>query len=116
MESKASDLASASGNAPSKLAAPDTALSPSEPNANGVKAQVGQRDETSDLLQQWHSQPRKLRIIHVGAGATGLCAAYKMRNKLQDYELVCYEKNDSIGGTWLESMYRDYFVELMNPC
>lgn len=56
------------------------------------------------LVNQWHSQPRKLRIIHVGAGATGLCAAFKMERQLNDYELVCYEKNDEIGGTWYESM------------
>lgn len=110
MASKASDSVSPSGDSPSKLAAPDRALGPPEPNTNGVKAQVGEPDDTSDLVQQWHSQSRKLRIIHVGAGATGLCAAYKMRNQLQDYELVCYEKNDSIGGTWLESKYRDYLV------
>ncbi|KAH6682153.1 cyclohexanone monooxygenase [Plectosphaerella plurivora] len=54
---------------------------------------------------QWHSQPRKLRIIHVGAGATGLCAAFKMERQLTDYELVCYDKNDEIGGTWLQNRY-----------
>jgi cation diffusion facilitator CzcD-associated flavoprotein CzcO len=57
----------------------------------------------SNLVQQWHSQPRKLRIIHIGAGATGLCCAFKMERQLTDYELVCYEKNPSIGGTWYES-------------
>jgi hypothetical protein len=75
-------------------------------NGNGLHggAHAPQRDPTSGLVNQWHSQPRTIRIIHVGAGATGLCAAYKMRNQLQNYELVCYEKNASIGGTWLESM------------
>jgi cation diffusion facilitator CzcD-associated flavoprotein CzcO len=66
-----------------------------QPNSNGMKP----------LVDQWHSQPRKLRIIHIGAGATGLCAAYKMERHLEDYELVCYEKNDEIGGTWYESTY-----------
>ncbi|KAF4625796.1 hypothetical protein G7Y89_g12367 [Cudoniella acicularis] len=57
------------------------------------------------LLNQWHSQPRNIKIIHIGAGATGLCAAYKMERQLQNYELVCYEKNDEIGGTWYENRY-----------
>ncbi len=57
------------------------------------------------LLQQWHSQPRKLRIIHVGAGATGLCAAFKMERQLTNYELVCYDKNSEVGGTWLQNRY-----------
>lgn len=57
------------------------------------------------LLQQWHSQPRNIRIIHIGAGATGLCTAFKFERGLTDYELVCYEKNDEVGGTWLENRY-----------
>ncbi|KAK5079114.1 hypothetical protein LTR64_002465 [Lithohypha guttulata] len=65
--------------------------------------------EHPGLLPQWHSQPRKLRIIHIGAGATGLCAAWKMERQLTDYELVCYEKNADIGGTWLEKI-QQYFV------
>ncbi|KAI1344236.1 cyclohexanone monooxygenase [Xylariaceae sp. FL0016] len=69
-------------------------------SANGVHNGQG-----FELLPQWHSQPRKIRIIHVGAGATGLCAAFKMERQLEDYELVCYEKNDEIGGTWLENRY-----------
>lgn len=69
-----------------------------------LKRFIPQRDPMSGLVNQWHSQPRTIRIIHIGAGATGLCTAYKMRNKLQNYDLVCYEKNDSIGGTWFESM------------
>lgn len=73
----------------------------------GSLGHVHQQDGNSrkPLVDQWHSQPRKLRLIHVGAGATGLCAAYKMERQLEDYELVCYEKNAEIGGTWYESTY-----------
>ena len=43
-----------------------------------------------ELLQQWHSQPRKMRIIRMGASATGLYAAlmteralaYRLRARL----------------------------------
>jgi hypothetical protein len=91
-------------NAFDRPTAPVAALLPSNPGASSVGSLPGERGPITGLVQQWHSKPRKLRIIHVGAGATGLCTAYKMRNQLQDYELVCYEKNASIGGTWLESM------------
>ncbi|KAL6414163.1 uncharacterized protein AUP68_00681 [Ilyonectria robusta] len=49
---------------------------------------------TSELhiLHQSHSQPRKLKIIHVGAGASGLLAAYKAERMLVNYELICYDK------------------------
>ena len=38
-------------------------------------------------------------------GASGLLAAYKARKMLNNYELVCYEKNASIGGTWFVNRY-----------
>lgn len=66
---------------------------------------AGSRPPIPGILDQWHSQPRKLRIIHVGAGAAGLCFMYKVKTQLTDYEMVTYEKNSDIGGTWLESKY-----------
>lgn len=60
-------------------------------------------EKAYELRNQWHSQGRKIRVIHIGAGATGLCTAFKMERQLNNYELVCYEKNDDIGGTWYES-------------
>jgi len=44
------------------------------------------------VKEQWHSQRRHLRVIHVGAGAAGLLMAYKMQRNFEDYSLVCYEK------------------------
>ena len=48
---------------------------------------------------------RKLRVIATGAGASGLQAAYKIPKLLHDVELVIYEKNDDVGGTWYENKY-----------
>ncbi|KAM0431515.1 hypothetical protein ACHAPT_005493 [Fusarium lateritium] len=48
---------------------------------------------------------RPLRIVCVGAGATGLQLAYKAERLLEDVTLQIYEKNDDIGGTWLENRY-----------
>ncbi|KAF2110790.1 hypothetical protein BDV96DRAFT_500768 [Lophiotrema nucula] len=49
--------------------------------------------------------PQPIRIIHVGMGASGLLAAHKARKFLTNYTLTCYEKNDTIGGTWYENRY-----------
>jgi ribulose 1,5-bisphosphate synthetase/thiazole synthase len=68
------------------------------------------------LLEQWHSQPMPIRVIHVGAGATGLCCAHKMECQLSNYELVCYEKNSSIGGTWFESMRFAVGIQCVLSC
>jgi hypothetical protein len=45
-----------------------------------------------DIVDQSQSEPRRLKIIHVGAGASGLLAAYKAERMLENYELICYEK------------------------
>jgi len=50
-----------------------------------------------------HSRP--LRVICIGAGATGLDLAYKMERHLKSFELQIYEKNPELGGTWFENTY-----------
>lgn len=46
----------------------------------------------STFKPQFHSEPRKIRIIVVGAGVAGLVTAYKAQRMLPNFELVCYEK------------------------
>ena len=48
---------------------------------------------------------RPIRIVCIGAGATGLQLAYKAERLLENATLQIYEKNDDIGGTWLENRY-----------
>ncbi|CAI7594025.1 unnamed protein product [Penicillium manginii] len=51
---------------------------------------------------------RKLRIACIGAGFSGLTLAHKVDHelKLSDVvDLVIYEKNSSVGGTWFENTY-----------
>lgn len=48
---------------------------------------------------------RKLRVVCSGAGATAIQAAYKITKHFKDVEVVLYEKNNSVGGTWLENRY-----------
>jgi hypothetical protein len=51
-----------------------------------------QNGGTYTVKDQWHSQAKRIRVIHVGAGAAGLLMAYKMKKDFEDYDLVCYEK------------------------
>lgn len=48
---------------------------------------------------------RKVRIICIGAGASGLCFAYKLQRSFQNFELRIYEKNPAVSGTWWENTY-----------
>lgn len=34
-----------------------------------------------------------------------MLAAHKAKKTLNHCELVCYEKNDNVGGTWYETRY-----------
>lgn len=59
------------------------------------------------ILNQYHSRPSKLRVACIGAGASGLCLAYKMEKMLEpgSWELTLYDKNPQFGGTWYENTY-----------
>ncbi|EFX01715.1 flavin-binding monooxygenase [Grosmannia clavigera kw1407] len=51
---------------------------------------------------------RKIRLVAIGAGFGGLSLAHKVQHamKLEDeIDLVIYDRNDGIGGTWFENSY-----------
>ncbi|KAH6884928.1 steroid monooxygenase [Thelonectria olida] len=58
-----------------------------------------------EILEQPSRIGRKLRIICLGAGASALNLAHEIDTSSLDLDLVCYEKNPSIGGTWYENRY-----------
>lgn len=49
--------------------------------------------------------PRHIRIVGVGAGASGLNLIRTLRLNLVNYEVTIYEKNEQVGGTWFENRY-----------
>ncbi|KAK6432568.1 hypothetical protein LTR95_011266 [Oleoguttula sp. CCFEE 5521] len=59
------------------------------------------------VLQQYHSKPRRLRVACAGAGASGLCLAYKMEKMLEagSWELTLFDKNKQFGGTMQSHNY-----------
>ena len=73
-------------------------------NGNGHHYDFPERrpDGPYRILEQYHSKARKLRVAGVGAGASGLCLAYKMEKMLEagSWELTLFEKNPQLGGTW----------------
>jgi cation diffusion facilitator CzcD-associated flavoprotein CzcO len=48
---------------------------------------------------------RPLKIVIIGAGICGILAAIKIQQRLSNYELVIYDKNEEVGGTWYENRY-----------
>ncbi|OAL32210.1 hypothetical protein AYO20_07978 [Fonsecaea nubica] len=50
-------------------------------------------------------EPRPLKVIYIGAGVSGICAAIQFPRFLPTVELAIYEKNADVGGTWYENRY-----------
>ena len=48
---------------------------------------------------------KKLRVITIGAGMSGIAMAYKMQERLKNVEHQIYERNADLGGTWFENRY-----------
>ena len=48
---------------------------------------------------------RRIKVICVGAGVSGILDAYNIQTKTENVELTIYEKNRDIGGTWFENRY-----------
>ncbi|KAB8295057.1 hypothetical protein EYC80_006997 [Monilinia laxa] len=50
-------------------------------------------------------QNRRLKVLTIGAGISGIMMAYHIQKQCQNVEHVIYEKNPDIGGTWYENRY-----------
>lgn len=48
---------------------------------------------------------RKLRVVVLGCGLSGINFFKFAEDKAQNIDIQCYEKNEDIGGTWLENRY-----------
>ncbi|KGO39456.1 hypothetical protein PEX1_081940 [Penicillium expansum] len=69
--------------------------------ANGLKGASG----PYTVLEEPLGSTRHVKIITIGAGASGLNMIRTLRNNLLNTENVVYEKNPDIGGTWYENGY-----------
>ena len=50
-------------------------------------------------------QRRHIRMVCIGAGASGLLFAYKLQRSFEEFSLDIYEKNQGVSGTWFENRY-----------
>jgi 4-hydroxyacetophenone monooxygenase len=66
---------------------------------------------------RWRRDPATLpigefRVLIVGAGLAGLCAGIRLREMGIPFEIL--EKNEGVGGTWLENVYPGCAVDTPN--
>lgn len=66
-------------------------------------------EKTDGRKHNMRNQPihanRHMRVVCIGAGASGLYLAYKLKHYFTDFTLSVYEKNTEISGTWFENRY-----------
>jgi hydroxyversicolorone monooxygenase len=48
---------------------------------------------------------RKIKVLGIGAGISGIMMAYKIQKQCTNVELKIVEKNPDIGGTWYNNRY-----------
>ncbi|EXK27312.1 hypothetical protein FOMG_16130 [Fusarium oxysporum f. sp. melonis 26406] len=70
---------------------------------------MGKRDNWVPIQEGPSFQPRKLKVVCIGAGFAGLMLSYQHKHgdaSLENFmDLRIYEKNDNIRGTWLVNTY-----------
>ncbi|EON96822.1 putative phenylacetone monooxygenase protein [Phaeoacremonium minimum UCRPA7] len=72
---------------------------------NGAKPSPHTKDGAYSVREEPLGTPKPIRIIGIGAGASGINMVRTLRLNLTDYEHVIYEKNEDVGGTWFENRY-----------
>ncbi|KIM80335.1 hypothetical protein PILCRDRAFT_530429 [Piloderma croceum F 1598] len=87
-------------------------VAPGKSLPNGQPNNVHRDDaSTSNLPNHCIDEGRHMRIVIIGAGFSGILAAIRFRQKFTNIELVLYEKNAGVGGTWLENKYPGVAVD-----
>jgi len=63
-------------------------------------------DETGYRIREVpYGTKRRVKVVLMGAGASSLNFFKKAEEEMEELDIVCYEKNHDVGGTWLENRY-----------
>jgi hypothetical protein len=74
---------------------------------------VPEADSTGyKIREQPYGTKRNVRIVLMGAGASSLNFFKKSEDEMQNVDIVCYEKNNDVGGTWLENRYPGSYMQV----
>jgi hypothetical protein len=80
-----------------------------KPSVNGNRSKDTPRSYHVPLNTDYAYKPRKLRVVTIGAGFSGLLIAHKIQHRfpeLQEFvQHTIYEARSDVGGTWLINHY-----------
>lgn len=69
-------------------------------NANTRATKNNPSEDDVPIIEHLMGTKKKLRVAILGAGLSGLNFMKRAEEKLKNVEIVCYEKNEDVGGTW----------------
>lgn len=72
-------------------------------SSNDMSNGVNHSSDGYKVTEERLGTPRHLRVVMVGAGASGLNTARHMAIHMENFDLTIYEKNADVGGTWFEN-------------
>lgn len=52
---------------------------------------------------------RRIKVVCIGAGYSRILTGIRFPQRIPNLDLVIYEKNDEVGGTWYENRYECLF-------
>lgn len=58
-----------------------------------------------EILEQLYGARKRMRVVMLGAGISGINFLKFAEDRLKNVEIVCYESLDEVGGTWLANRY-----------
>ncbi|KAI0812627.1 hypothetical protein BC629DRAFT_949981 [Irpex lacteus] len=59
---------------------------------------------------------RPMKIIIIGAGFSGICAGIRFLQRMENIDVVIYDKNAGIGGTWYTNRYPGLACDIPSHC
>ena len=86
--------------------------------ADLVKDAATTLDPSYTIAEKPIGTRRPIRVACMGAGYSGLMMAILFSQKMMDKnaELVIYERNEDLGGTWLENRYESMVLIFQKTC
>ena len=95
----------------------DAASTHLQSNQDAVNGEADTNGATEHAPWQLHDSPvenqRPLKVIVIGAGYSGIYLGIRLPERLRNCEVVIYEKNAGVGGTWYAEPVRLIQTELM---
>ncbi|KAK1226783.1 hypothetical protein PQX77_010220 [Marasmius sp. AFHP31] len=61
-------------------------------------------------------EPRPMKVVVIGAGYSGIVAGIRLLQRVRNLELVIYEANAGVGGTWFTNKYPGLACDIPSHC